>query len=50
MNQVFSKRGITKVNIMVFRVQGDALGFIRAMDLTVRVDIWVVLMHGASRC
>ena len=34
---------------MVIRVPGDALAYIRAMDWTVRVDIWIVLMHGASR-
>lgn len=46
MAPVFSSRGIDHVDIMVLRVQGDALAFIRAMDWTVRVDIWVVLFHG----
>ena len=49
MDAVFSEKGITKVDVMVIRLQGDALAFIRAMDWTVRVDIWVVLMHGASK-
>ena len=49
MDDVFADHGITKVDIMVIRLQGDALAFIRAMDWTVRVDIWVVLMHGASK-
>jgi len=49
MDRVFSERGITKVDIMVVRLQGDALAFIQAMDWTVRVDIWVILMHGATR-
>jgi len=48
MNQVFTQHGITKVDVMVIRLQGDALAFIRSMDWTVRVDIWVVLMHGAT--
>ena len=49
MDTVFADNGITKVDVMVIRLQGDALAFIRAMDWTVRVDIWVVLMHGASK-
>ena len=40
MNTVFPDNGITKVDVMVLRLQGDALAFIRAMDWTVRVDIW----------
>jgi len=46
MSEIFQKHSITKVDVMVIRVQGDALAFIRAMDWTVRVDIWIVLMHG----
>jgi hypothetical protein len=49
MDNVFADHGITKVDVMVIRLQGDALAFIRAMDWTVRVDIWVVLMHGATK-
>ena len=49
MDEIFAKHGITKVDVMVVRLQGDALAFIRAMDWTVRADIWVVLMHGISR-
>jgi hypothetical protein len=48
MDSVFAKYGITKVDVMVVRVAGDALAYIRAMDWTVRVDIWVILMHGTS--
>jgi hypothetical protein len=46
MGTVFSSRGIDHVDIMVVRVQGDPLAFIRAMDWTVRVDIWIILFHG----
>ena len=49
MDTLFAKHGITKVDVMVVRVAGDALAFIRAMDWRVRVDIWVILMHGATR-
>jgi len=48
MHDLFTKHGITKVDVMVIRLQGDALAFIRSMDWTVRVDIWVVLMHGGT--
>jgi len=46
MDSVFSENGITKVDVMVIRVPGDALAYIRSMDWTVRVDIWIILMHG----
>ena len=49
MDTVFSEYGITKVDVMVIRVPGDALAYIRSMDWTVRVDIWIILMHGQSR-
>jgi hypothetical protein len=49
MESVFSENGITKVDVMVVRLQGDALAYIRAMDWTVRVDIWVILLHGATK-
>jgi hypothetical protein len=49
MDTIFEANGITKVDVMVVRLQGDALAFIRAMDWTVRVDIWVILMHGSSK-
>jgi hypothetical protein len=39
MGTVFSSRGIDHVDIIVARVQGDRMAFIRAMDWTVRVDI-----------
>lgn len=45
MESIFSKYGITKVDVMVVRVRGDALAFIRSMDWTIRVNIWIVLMH-----
>jgi hypothetical protein len=49
MEAVFAENGITKVDVMVVRLQGDALAYIRAMDWTVRVDIWVILLHGATK-
>ena len=49
MDSVLADNGITKVDVMVIRLQGDALAFIRAMDWSVRVDIWVVLMHGVAK-
>ena len=49
MENVFAKHNITKVDVMVLRVSGDSLAFIRSMDWRVRVDIWVILMHGAQR-
>lgn len=49
MDTVFADHGITKVDVLVVRLQGDALAYIRAMDWTVRVDIWVILMHGATK-
>lgn len=49
MDSVFAENGITKVDVMVVRLQGDVLAYIRAMDWTVRVDIWVILMHGADK-
>ena len=49
MEDVFDKHNITKVDVMVVRNPGDALAFIRSMDWTVRVDIWVILMHGSQR-
>lgn len=49
MDTIFSGFGITKVDMLVIRVAGDALAYIRSMDWTVRVDIWVVLMHGTAR-
>jgi hypothetical protein len=48
MDSVFAKYSMTHVDVMIIRVRGDALAFIRSMDWTVRVDIWIVLMHGAS--
>ena len=46
MTSVFSSRGIDHVDILVLRVSGDPLAFIRSMDWTVRVDIWIILFHG----
>ena len=48
MDKVFGNYSITHVDVMIIRVQGDGLAFIRSMDWTVRVDIWVVLMHGST--
>jgi len=49
MDNVFFQLGITHVDIMVIRLQGDPLAVIRAMDWTVRVDIWIVLANGGQR-
>jgi len=48
MSNVFRENGITHVDVMVIRVQGDALAFMRNMDWTVRVDIWIVVKHGET--
>ena len=50
MGQDFANLGITRVDVMIIRVNGDPLSVIMdGFDWTLRVDIWVIVMDNMPR-
>jgi FkbM family methyltransferase len=47
-NDIFSRHGITHINVFVVDVEGGELSVLQAMDWRVRVDVWVIELDGTN--
>ena len=45
---IFSRNGITHINVFVVDVEGGELSVLQVMDWRVRVDVWVIELDGTN--